>query len=142
MKKIVFATNNAHKLQELRQMIGSQYEVLGISGPLFFASAERTFRKIRHDCLNRQKLILDFTAMNMLDAGGDHCLDQFCNDMKKRGVDLMICGVQYQPMRCMVKSSFASKHPEVRFTSTLEEALELASETAKALAGNSAAQQK
>lgn len=122
--------------------VGSQYEVLGISGPLFFASAERTFRKIRHDCLNRQKLILDFTAMNMLDAGGDHCLDQFCNDMKKRGVDLMICGVQYQPMRCMVKSSFASKHPEVRFTSTLEEALELASETAKALAGNSAAQQK
>ena len=31
MKKIVFATNNAHKLQELRQMIGSQYEVLGLA---------------------------------------------------------------------------------------------------------------
>ena len=29
MKKIVFATNNAHKLEELRQMIGERYEVLG-----------------------------------------------------------------------------------------------------------------
>lgn len=110
----------------IAERAGSEYEVLGISGPLFFASAERTFRKIRHDCLNRQKLILDFTAMNMLDAGGDHCLEQFCGDMKKQGVSLIICGVQYQPMRCMVKSSFAAKHPEVRFTSTLDEALELA----------------
>ena len=31
MKKIVFATNNAHKLQELRQMIGENYEVLGLA---------------------------------------------------------------------------------------------------------------
>ena len=31
MKKIVFATNNAHKLQELRQMIGSIYEVLSLA---------------------------------------------------------------------------------------------------------------
>ena len=28
MKKIVFATNNAHKLQELRQILGNQYEIL------------------------------------------------------------------------------------------------------------------
>ena len=31
MRKIVFATNNAHKLQELRQMIGDHYEVLGLA---------------------------------------------------------------------------------------------------------------
>ena len=31
MKKIIFATNNAHKLQELRQMIGDTYEVLGLA---------------------------------------------------------------------------------------------------------------
>ena len=30
-KKIVFATNNAHKLSELRQMIGEHYEVLGLA---------------------------------------------------------------------------------------------------------------
>ncbi len=30
MKKIVFATNNAHKLQELRQMLGDRYEVLAL----------------------------------------------------------------------------------------------------------------
>ena len=31
MKKIVFATNNAHKLQELRQMLGDSYEILGLA---------------------------------------------------------------------------------------------------------------
>ena len=31
MKKIVFATNNAHKLQELRQMLGDTYEILGLA---------------------------------------------------------------------------------------------------------------
>ena len=31
MKIIVFATNNVHKLQELRQMIGGTYEVLGLA---------------------------------------------------------------------------------------------------------------
>ena len=31
MKKIVFATNNAHKLHELRQMLGERYEILGLA---------------------------------------------------------------------------------------------------------------
>ena len=31
MKKIVFATNNAHKLQELQQMLGERYEILGLA---------------------------------------------------------------------------------------------------------------
>ena len=31
MNKIVFATNNAYKLKELRQMIGDRYEVLGLT---------------------------------------------------------------------------------------------------------------
>ena len=30
MKKIVFATNNPHKLLELRQMLGDRYEILGL----------------------------------------------------------------------------------------------------------------
>ena len=31
MKKIVLATNNAHKLREMRQMLGDWYEVLGLA---------------------------------------------------------------------------------------------------------------
>ena len=31
MEKIVFATNNVHKLQELRQMLGDRYEILGLA---------------------------------------------------------------------------------------------------------------
>ena len=31
MKKIVFATNNAHKLQEIRQIVGSDFEILSLA---------------------------------------------------------------------------------------------------------------
>ena len=31
MKRIVLATNNAHKLREMRQMLGDSYEVLGLA---------------------------------------------------------------------------------------------------------------
>lgn len=30
MREIVFATNNAHKLQEIRQILGDSYNVLGL----------------------------------------------------------------------------------------------------------------
>ncbi len=136
MASVMFMRNMAkmtkvHNLslqRHIAEKAGEGYEVLAISGPLFFASAERTFRKIRHDCINEPGLILDFISMNMLDAGGDHCLEQFCQDMKKKGVTLIFTGLQYQPLRCMVKSSFDKKHPEVRFTSTLDEALALSKE--------------
>ena len=29
--KIVFATNNAHKLQEVRQILGNRFDVVGLS---------------------------------------------------------------------------------------------------------------
>lgn len=31
MKKIVFATNNAHKLQEIRQIVGTEFEILSLA---------------------------------------------------------------------------------------------------------------
>lgn len=31
MKKIVFATNNAHKLQEIRQIVGAEFEILSLA---------------------------------------------------------------------------------------------------------------
>ena len=31
MRKIVFATNNQHKLSELRQIVGDRFEIVGLS---------------------------------------------------------------------------------------------------------------
>ena len=111
------------------EKLNVDYEAYGIAGPLFFASAERVFRKLRHELSDEKGLILDFSAVNMLDAGGNHCLDQFCNDMKNRGVTLVITCVQYQPMKAMVKSKFAEKHPEVKFEKTLDDALQFSMES-------------
>ena len=81
------------------------------------------FRNLRHELLSEKGLILDFSGVNMLDAGGSHCLEQFCNEMQKKGVKLIITSVQFQPMKAMVKSKFAQKHPEVDFEKNLDDAL-------------------
>ncbi|MEE1286059.1 MAG: C4-dicarboxylic acid transporter DauA [Ruminobacter sp.] len=95
-----------------------------INGPLFFASAERVLRRIRHEVEGEKGVLLDFSHVNMLDAGGYHCLDQFCNDMKNRGTMVVISQVPFQPMKVMVKSKFNAKYPEVAFSSNLEQGLE------------------
>ncbi len=62
MKKIVFATNNAHKLEELRDILLGKYQVLGLSDIGFYDDipetgstlAENATIKSRHifDCFN------------------------------------------------------------------------------------------
>lgn len=108
--------------------LNSEYHAYRINGPLFFASAERTFRKIRHEVEGAKGVVLDFDAVNMLDAGGYHCFSQFCNDMTKRGTKIIVASVSYQPLRIMVKSKFPSEHPEILFAKTLNEALEKSNE--------------
>lgn len=119
--------------KHIAEKVSDDYAAYGIAGPLFFASAERVFRNLRHELVSEKGLILDFSGVNMLDAGGSHCLDQFCNDMKNRGIRLVITSVQFQPMKAMVQSKFAKKHPEVDFEKNLEDALSFSKTGHKAL---------
>ena len=109
--------------KNVSEQLNKDFGAYGIAGPLFFASAEKVFRNLRHELLSEKGLILDFSGVNMLDAGGSHCLEQFCNEMQKKGVKLIITSVQFQPMKAMVKSKFAQKHPEVDFEKNLDDAL-------------------
>ena len=110
--------------RQVDEKLNVTYGAYRISGPLFFASAERTFRKIRHELESSRGVVLAFDVVNMLDAGGYHCFAQFCMDMRKRNIAVVISGVTYQPLRVMVKSGFSKNFPEVHFTRTLDEALE------------------
>ncbi|MGN1394210.1 MAG: C4-dicarboxylic acid transporter DauA [Succinivibrionaceae bacterium] len=114
--------------KDISNKLNTEYEAYGIVGPLFFASAERVFRKIRHEIEGQKGVILDFTSVNNLDAGGYHCFEQFCSDMKKRDVKIVISGTNYQPLKVMVKSKFDKNHPEVKFTKLLDEAIQKSNE--------------
>jgi SulP family sulfate permease len=131
MASIIFMRDMAKmtKVQDLTSRrslvegLNEEFDAYRINGPLFFASAERTFRKIRHEVEGAKGVILQFDAVNMLDAGGYHCFSQFCNDMTKRNTKLIIAELNYQPLRVLVKSKFAESHPEILFTKSLEEAI-------------------
>lgn len=114
--------------REIDQKLNIHYEAYAIFGPLFFASAERVFRKIRHELEGMNGVVLDFSGVNMLDAGGLHCFAQFCSDMAKRNTKVIIAGTNYQPLKVMVKSKFATKHPEVLFTKLVDEAIDKSNE--------------
>ncbi len=131
MASIIFMRDMAKmtKLQDLSlhrhidEQLNDNFKAYRINGPLFFASAERTFRKLRHELQSEKGIILNFDGVNMLDAGGYHCFAQFCLDMRKRNIKVIVTGVEFQPLRVMVKSKFNVSYPEVSFTKTLDEAL-------------------
>ena len=149
MASIIFMRDMAKmtKVQDLSihrslvQGIHEDFHVYRINGPLFFASAERTFRKIRHEVEGAKGVILHFDAVNMLDAGGYHCFSQFCNDMTKRNTKLIIAEVNYQPLRIMVKSRFPETHPKILFTKSLPEAIEKSNTCLNDASDNKVAQQ-
>jgi sulfate permease, SulP family len=131
MASIIFMRDMAKmtKVQDLTihraidEKLSASFNAYRINGPLFFASAERTFLKIRHEVKGMKGVVLQFDAVNMLDAGGFHCFAQFCDDMTKLGIKVIIAEVKYQPLRVMVKSKFPVKHPEIIFTKTIDDAL-------------------
>ena len=59
MKKIVFATNNTHKLQELKNMLSGKYQVLGLSDIGFHEDIPETGDTLAENALIKSLHIFD-----------------------------------------------------------------------------------
>ncbi len=94
-----------------------------INGPLFFAAADRIFNDIIVNCNERRGLIIDFSAVNIIDAGGLSSFQHFTEDLKKAGVKLLICDLQYQPLKTLVHAKFQPVPGVCEICPTLEEGL-------------------
>ena len=57
--KIVFATNNLHKLSEIRQILGNQYEVLSLSDIGCHADIPETADTFEGNALQKAQYVFD-----------------------------------------------------------------------------------
>jgi len=95
-----------------------------VSGPLFFAAADRVFAELTHRCRGHQGAILLLDAVPVLDAGGLVALERFCEDMQKAGTRLLIAELQFQPLKTLARAHFEPRPGELELVSSLEEGLE------------------
>ncbi|SQI41364.1 Putative sulfate transporter ychM [Leminorella richardii] len=95
---------------------------LRISGPLFFAAAERIFNELTHRITGKTVIVLQWDAVPVLDAGGLSALQRFIDTLPE-GVEVINCDIQYQPLKTLARAKIKPVAGRLSFYSTLDEAL-------------------
>ncbi len=101
------------------------WRVLKISGPLFFAAADRVFGEIAHTHGSCRGLILYLDGVPLLDAGGLSALERLMQRCKLSGTALILCDLQFQPLKTLARAGLQPEPGVFQLTSTLADALTL-----------------
>ena len=101
-------------------------EAFQISGPLFFAVANRL-----DDVLNQfpkppRTFILRLRLVPLIDASGVTALTQMIERCRRQGVDVILSGVREQPARILAQMGVVEDGSTLRFASDFQHALRLA----------------
>ena len=64
MKKIVFATNNQHKLDEIRQILGPAFEVLSLNDIGCYEEIPEDYETLQENALQKAKYIAEHYLEN------------------------------------------------------------------------------
>lgn len=98
--------------------------VYEISGPMFFAAADKILRiSLREDTTC---LILRMRSVNAIDATAMHSLTELLEKCERRGIRIILSHVNEQPKKVMDKAGFSERIGAENFCSHIDEALEVA----------------
>ncbi|MCK0538783.1 C4-dicarboxylic acid transporter DauA [Alcanivorax quisquiliarum] len=100
------------------------WRVIKISGPLFFAAAERVFDELLVKCRDQRGVILYMDGVPILDAGGLQAFAQFTARAARMGTEIIVADVQFQPLRTFARAGIEPRDGELAFSPTLAAALE------------------
>lgn len=106
------------------------WRLIKISGPLFFAAAERVFDELLEQCPGQRGLILYMDGVPLLDAGGLNAFLKFADLAAREGTEIVVADLQFQPLRTLARASVQPRPGQLRFTATLAEALETVGQAA------------
>lgn len=110
------------RLSELLTESNSDRLVMRVSGPLFFAAAERIFNELAEKIDTQRTIILQWDAVPILDAGGLSAFQRFI-ELLPEGMMLINCDIQYQPLKTLARGQIKPIPGKLAFYSSLEEAL-------------------
>ncbi len=117
-------------------ILPEDWAVYKISGPLFFAAADRIFSEILEISKDKHHIVLYMDAVPILDAGGLSSLNHFLDEKFQDDAFVIIADLQFQPLKNIAKAGLKPIDNKLVFTPTLAEAIELAS--AKVITDNAA----
>lgn len=122
MSKVTDISNNR---KQVEQPIPDGWQVLKISGPLFFAAAERIFADIARLTGHSRGIVLYMDGVPLLDAGGLAALNKLISKCAKNHTELLIADLQFQPLKTLARAGVKPLPGVLSFYPTLREALEM-----------------
>uniref|UniRef100_UPI004047FD5F C4-dicarboxylic acid transporter DauA n=1 Tax=Rheinheimera sp. TaxID=1869214 RepID=UPI004047FD5F len=121
MSKVTDISTNR---KQVEQPIPDGWQVLKISGPLFFAAADRIFADIARLTDHSKGIVLYMDGVPLLDAGGLAALNKLVSKCQKNNTELMIADLQFQPLKTLARAGVQPIAAVLSFYPTLREALE------------------
>lgn len=122
MTKVADVTENPKLVSE---KLAPGHKVFRISGPLFFAAADRVFAELALLCKEQQQVVILMDGVTLLDAGGLAAFDKFLTATAKTGCHVMLVDLQFQVLKTLAKAKVRPIDGLLSFYPTLPEALKL-----------------
>jgi len=101
-------------------------EVFQISGPLFFGAANRLDDLLDQFRQPPRVFILRMRLVPVIDASGVHALKTLLDRCRRRGIVLVVSGLQSQPLRVIRQMDLHPREGELYFVDHFDAALVLA----------------
>jgi SulP family sulfate permease len=100
-----------------------RWAVLKITGPLFFAAADRVFGEIAAKMTSLDGAILYMDGVTLLDAGGVSAMNKLVDYCATQGKQLFIADLQFQPLKALARADVKPMQGVTAFFPTLDEAI-------------------
>jgi SulP family sulfate permease len=109
-----------------RAMLPKGVEAYQIGGPLFFGAANRLDNLLDQFFEPPKALILRMRLVPVIDASGVHALKKLAGRCHRKGIVLIVSGLQEQPNRVIADMRLEEAPGELHFVSNFERAVRLA----------------
>lgn len=110
------------------ERVPADWRVVKINGPLFFAAADRVFGELALQMRSMRGVVIYMGAVPLLDAGGVSALSKFLDSCQRTKTQLVMCDLQFQPLRTLHRAHIIEQVGLLRFAPTLADALNLINE--------------
>lgn len=111
-----------------RARLPTGVEAFQISGPLFFGAANRLDDLLDQFRVTPRVFILRMRLVPVIDASGVHALKTLLERCRRRGIVLLVSGLQPQPQRVVGQMHLHPREGELHFVDDFDAALNLARE--------------
>jgi SulP family sulfate permease len=103
MTRLVDISTNS---QYLNRPLPDNWKVFKVTGPLFFAAADKIFGELTRYCTQGKGVVLYLDNVTLLDAGGVAALTKLIAHCEQTGAQLALTDIQFQPLKALAKAHF------------------------------------